>query len=154
MAKPPPATPRRGPAAGDVDSPPTLFHAGTDAGGASFAPKPPPWRRSVHTLESNGGADPSRINSVGGFWQRVNTPGGVSDHRWHLVKELRHAAYKPPEQTDWRPGDPEIPPASDEELQYRHGWWWDERQAVLAGMSRVGEPPRRIEAVANCGSDC
>lgn len=43
-------------------------------------------------------------------------------------------------------------PASSGETSRRHGWWEQERAAVLAAMSRAGFPASRLDRFQNCGS--
>lgn len=162
--RPTPAPRGNGPAATlDVDSSPappapaSLF-AAHGCAAAPVARKTPPRQAvpasSVHTLETNGEPGSSRIVTTGGSWWRHTRPGAIGGHTWQFVKESAGRAYVTPEQNDWRPGDPEIPPANDVETSYRHGWWSEERGQVRAALARLGTAGRVLERWDNCGSDC
>jgi hypothetical protein len=47
----------------------------------------------------------------------------------------------------------ERPPATDEELDFRHSHWWARRQRILAAMDTAHLPAARIDRFTNCGSD-
>lgn len=109
---------------------------------------------SVHTLETNGRGGANRLPGEGGFWSR-DLGGGVLGEKWHFIPDgAKGRAFKPPEQNDWRPGDPEIPPVSDVEDSFRHAWWQDERSQLRAALAATGTGARVLERWDNCGSDC
>lgn len=126
--------------------------------GLPDAGKPPPRRpgsaTSVHTLETNGRADPGRIVERDGFWSLSPSPGIVGERWFFIPAGTRGRAFQTPEQNEWRAGDPEIPPASDAETSWRHAWWADERRQVRGALARLGTAGRALERWDNCGSDC
>jgi hypothetical protein len=45
-----------------------------------------------------------------------------------------------------------IPPPTALELDYRHGWWSEDRERIRRALYRGGFPQARIERFENCGS--
>jgi hypothetical protein len=99
-------------------------------------------RPSVHTLESNAGADGRRgvIHTLTRKTRKELAKERKEMNRW--LSEQREMA-----------GWEDCEPATEDETKWRHEGWADTRERIIAAMRRVGTKPVKLARLINCGSN-